>query len=49
MLWINLGGGKTVRKDAVLPDGTVVIIKPQTPSGVKSALKKRKTNAGSWI
>ena len=37
---INLGGGKTVRKDAVLPDGTVVIIKPQTPSGVKSALKR---------
>jgi hypothetical protein len=27
---------------AVLPDGTVVIIKPQTPSSVKSALKREK-------
>ena len=30
-----------VRKDAVKPDGTVVIIKPDTPSG-RSSVAKRK-------
>ena len=35
-------GGKTVRKDAVLPDGTVVIIKPDTPSGHTSAARRDK-------
>ena len=34
-------GDKTVRKDAVKPDGTVVIIKPDTPSGHKSASQRK--------
>jgi len=33
----TLKDGTKVRKDAVLPDGTNVIIKPDTPSGQKSA------------
>lgn len=37
---INLGD-KVVRKDAVKPDGTVVIIKPDTPSGRSSAAKRK--------
>lgn len=28
---------RTIRKDAVKSDGTAVIIKPNTPSGMKSA------------
>ena len=35
-------GNKEIRKDAVLPDGTCVIIKPDTPSGHKSAAKREK-------
>lgn len=38
---INIGKSK-VRKDAVLPDGTLVIIKPDTPTGHKAALKREK-------
>ena len=38
---INLGD-KIIRKDAVKPDGTVVIIKPDTPSGHKAAAKRDK-------
>ena len=34
--------GKVVRKDAVKNDGTVVIIKPDTPSGHKSASQREK-------
>ena len=33
-------GGKIVRKDAVLLDGTMVIIKPDTPSGHVSAARR---------
>ena len=33
-------GEKYVRKDAVLPDGTLVIIKPDTPSGHASAARR---------
>ena len=33
---------KSVRKDAVLPDGTLIIIKPDTPSGHKAAAKRDK-------
>ena len=33
-------GKQNVRKDAVMPDGTVVIIKPDTPSGHKAAVKR---------
>jgi|GEM_PF-1900019 hypothetical protein len=39
---INLGGGNTVRKDAVLLEGTVVIIKPQNPIRCKICSKKEK-------
>lgn len=39
---ITLKDGKTVRKDAVKSDGTTVIIKPNTPSGQKSAAKREK-------
>ena len=35
-------GKQNVRKDAVMPDGTVVIIKPDTPSGHKAAVKRGK-------
>ena len=35
-------GRQNVRKDAVMPDGTVVIIKPDTPSGHKAAVKRGK-------
>jgi RHS repeat-associated protein len=34
---VTLKDGSTVRKDAVRPDGTKVIIKPDTPSGRRSA------------
>jgi RHS repeat-associated protein len=37
---VKLSNGKTVRKDAVRPDGTKVIIKPNTPSGNKSAVRR---------
>lgn len=37
-LWTN-GAGNYVRKDAVAPDGTAVIIEPKTKSGEKSAKK----------
>ena len=37
-----LRDGTVVRKDAVMPDGTAVIIKPNTPSGKKSAEKREK-------
>ena len=33
-------GEKTVRKDAIMPDGTLVIIKPNTPTGHKAAQKR---------
>lgn len=39
---VTLNNGKTVRKDAVKPDGTKVIIKPNTSSGQKSAAKREK-------
>jgi uncharacterized protein RhaS with RHS repeats len=39
---VKLDNGKTVRKDAVRPDGTKVIIKPDTPSGRKSAARREK-------
>ena len=35
-------GNQDVRKDAVMPDGTVVIIKSDTPSGHKAAAKRDK-------
>ena len=35
-------GNQNVRKDAVMQDGTVVIIKPDTPSGHKAAAKRDK-------
>jgi len=37
---IKLDSKTTVRKDAILPDGTAVIIKPNTASGIKSARKR---------
>ncbi len=37
---MTLKDGTKVRKDAVMPDGTAVIIKPNTPSGKKSADKR---------
>ena len=39
---VTLKDGSTVRKDAVKPDGTKVIIKPETPSGQKSAATREK-------
>jgi len=39
---VKLENGKTVRKDAVMPDGKKVIIKPNTPSGQRSAAKREK-------
>ena len=39
---INLTKDKSVRKDAVLPDGTTVIIKPDTKSGHKAAEQRKK-------
>ena len=39
---LTLKGGKKVRKDAIKSDGTVVIIKPNTPSGEKSAKLREK-------
>ncbi|MBQ9215246.1 MAG: hypothetical protein IJ159_00635 [Prevotella sp.] len=33
---------QSVRKDAIMPDGTPVIIKPNTQSGIKSANKREK-------
>ena len=36
---IKIGKNK-VRKDAIMPDGTLVIIKPNTPSGHKAAQKR---------
>jgi RHS repeat-associated protein len=39
---VQLKDGSTVRKDAVKPDGTKVIIKPNTASGQKSAEKREK-------
>ena len=33
-------GEKTVRKDAIMPDGTLVIIKPNKPTGHKAAQKR---------
>jgi len=39
---MELKDGTKVRKDAVRPDGTAVIIKPDTPSGRKSAAKREK-------
>lgn len=39
---MTLKDGTTVRKDAVTQDGTAVIIKPDTPSGKKSAAKREK-------
>ncbi|WPU97694.1 RHS repeat-associated core domain-containing protein [Mucilaginibacter sp. cycad4] len=37
---MTLKDGSVVRKDAVMPDGTAIIIKPNTPSGEKSAKKR---------
>lgn len=37
---ITLGQNKKIRKDAILPDGTLVIIKPNSPSGIKSAKRR---------
>ena len=37
---LTLKNGKKVRKDAQLPDGTYVIIKPDTPSGHAAAAKR---------
>ena len=37
---MTLKDGQVVRKDAVKPDGTVVIIKPDTESGRASADKR---------
>ncbi|WP_017733375.1 RHS repeat-associated core domain-containing protein [Nafulsella turpanensis] len=37
---MTLKDGTNVRKDAVRPDGTTVIIKPDTPSGRRSAAKR---------
>lgn len=39
---MELKDGKNVRKGAVRPDSTAVIIKPNTPSGRKSAEKRDK-------
>ncbi len=39
---MELKDGTKVRKDAVKPDGTAVIIKPDTPTGRKSAAKREK-------
>ena len=39
---VKLGDNKEVRKDAIKPDGTMVIIKPDTPSGEKSAKAREK-------
>jgi len=39
---MTLKNGTNVRKDAVMPDGTAVIIKPNTPSGKKSVDKREK-------
>lgn len=37
---MTLKDGTKVRKDAVMPDGSTIIIKPNTPSGQKSAKKR---------
>jgi len=37
---IKLQSGQIVRKDAIKSDGTLVIIKPNTPSGHKSAVNR---------
>ncbi len=37
---MELNDGSTVRKDSVLEDGTAVIIKPNTVTGVASATKR---------
>jgi len=37
---VDLNNGATVRKDGVKADGTFAIIKPDTPSGIKSAAKR---------
>lgn len=39
---MELEDGTKVRKDGVRPDGTAVIIKPDTKSGRKSAEKREK-------
>lgn len=39
---MRLNDGTKVRKDFIKPDGTCVIIKPDTPSGHKSALGREK-------
>ena len=39
---MRLNDGTRVRKDFVKPDGTSVIIKPETPSGYKFAQKREK-------
>ena len=36
---MELEDGTNLRKDAVKEDGTAVIIKPDTPSGIRSAKK----------
>lgn len=33
-------GEQSIRRDAVMPDGKLIIIKPYTPSGHKSAKKR---------
>lgn len=39
---ITLNDGTKVRKDAQMPDGTFVIIKPDTPSGHIATAKREK-------
>ena len=39
---VDLNDGTWVRKDAKMPDGTYVIIKPDTPSGHAAAAKREK-------
>ena len=37
---LRLNDSRVIRKDAILPDGTLVIIKPDTPSGHRSAVMR---------
>ena len=39
---VRIGNDKFVRKDAIMPNGTLVIIKPDTPTGHQAAKKREK-------
>jgi len=45
---MTLKDGTNVRKDGVRPDGTTVIIKPDTPSGQKSATARENLMQKKW-